>query len=76
MVCPRTASCASGMVSSGSGGERRTICRDQSATPSASRWSVPNIQVEVVLAQNSGHVAQALMVVPCKMQGLHMPPVS
>lgn len=31
---------------------------------------------QLVFSQNFGHVAQAFMVVPCKMQGLHMPPVS
>jgi len=31
---------------------------------------------ELVFSKNFGHVAQALMVVPCKVQGLHMPLVS
>ena len=31
---------------------------------------------ELVFSKKSGHVAQALMMVPCKVQGLHMPLVS
>ena len=50
------------------------ICQGQSMTPCASRWSVLNMQVKWFSFKTTIMLTKvALMVVPCKIQGLHMP---